>query len=635
MGDVPELQEKVLVLGYPTGGDAICVTEGVVSRVDAFEYSHSGEYLLTIQIDAAINSGNSGGPALCGSRVVGVAFESLEYADNIGYIIPIPVVRHFLADIAREGGYKGFPLLNVFTQVTENPSMRAFRRIPPLSALVQAMYPKQTAELQQSLNITPSSTQIKVLDDGIDEKDDECDGDDIDCRERQSVLLAEPHQVKILTPADVKEEDYAIPTPTTNNPNATTPTFTAYSTEYGRFTPEQCVQTAYGPMVPISIDGSVYYITPTLLSKSEDEPVPAPLRTFLTDADSDNASIGLTVTRSYPLTAVAEVIGSGDVILTFENTPIASNNTVVFRGRERVAFTHLVTSLFVGDKGHILFLRHRKFILEAAPTLEARRRLCVYRSFEQSPNYFVFMGMVFLTLSASFLEAACGSKWENVAPIPLLHILHGGTAQQLRVDEEVVLLSHVLVSEHNMGYEEEEQQQVDAVNGVKIVNLRHLATVVSEAVEKVNGRLPLITTDSNSNDVKTCAVEEVAMQDAVTDNSVALSCDNSDRFLRITLKSGSEIVLDILNCRQKHIDILKQHQIPLPGASAVVRAVWGDESVAYKVTEENGKRSDAGVVDIPNNNGDIEEKKNITTKRKDADHVGEGEARAKKAKTDA
>lgn len=49
-------------------------------------YSHSGEYLLMIQIDAAINSGNSGGPALDeDGKVVGVAFQALDEAENIGY----------------------------------------------------------------------------------------------------------------------------------------------------------------------------------------------------------------------------------------------------------------------------------------------------------------------------------------------------------------------------------------------------------------------------------------------------------------------------------------------------------------------------------------------------------------------
>ena len=41
------------------------------------------------QIDAAINAGNSGGPALQDGKVVGIAFQALGVAENIGYIIPV------------------------------------------------------------------------------------------------------------------------------------------------------------------------------------------------------------------------------------------------------------------------------------------------------------------------------------------------------------------------------------------------------------------------------------------------------------------------------------------------------------------------------------------------------------------
>ena len=43
------------------------------------------------QIDAAINSGNSGGPALQDDKVIGIAFETLDNAENIGYIIPVSI----------------------------------------------------------------------------------------------------------------------------------------------------------------------------------------------------------------------------------------------------------------------------------------------------------------------------------------------------------------------------------------------------------------------------------------------------------------------------------------------------------------------------------------------------------------
>jgi S1-C subfamily serine protease len=80
--------------------------------------------LLAIQIDAAINPGNSGGPALDQyNRVVGVAFQSLQGADNIGYIIPIPIINHFIEDVQRSGGQNplgGFVRIGINTQMLDN-----------------------------------------------------------------------------------------------------------------------------------------------------------------------------------------------------------------------------------------------------------------------------------------------------------------------------------------------------------------------------------------------------------------------------------------------------------------------------------------------------------------------------------
>jgi S1-C subfamily serine protease len=71
----------------PIGGDNVSITRGVVSRIEPQQYAHGAYSLLAIQIDAAINSGNSGGPALKHDRVVGVAFQNLTDAENIGFIV--------------------------------------------------------------------------------------------------------------------------------------------------------------------------------------------------------------------------------------------------------------------------------------------------------------------------------------------------------------------------------------------------------------------------------------------------------------------------------------------------------------------------------------------------------------------
>ncbi|CAH8257047.1 unnamed protein product [Arabidopsis lyrata] len=124
LGDIPSLQEKVYVVGYPKGGDTISVTKGVVSRVELLEYSHSATELLAIQIDAAINEGNSGGPVIMGNKVAGVAFETLGCSDSIGYIIPTPVISHFLDAVEESGQHVSFCSINLSYQNMENDQLR-------------------------------------------------------------------------------------------------------------------------------------------------------------------------------------------------------------------------------------------------------------------------------------------------------------------------------------------------------------------------------------------------------------------------------------------------------------------------------------------------------------------------------
>lgn len=121
---IPELNDEVLVLGYPMGGDRLSLTKGVVSRIDASLYSHSTvDSHLVLQVDAAINPGNSGGPVFFGDKVIGVAFQGILSAQNIGYAIPLPVIEHFLADVA-DGTYDGYPELGVLHFELTAPALR-------------------------------------------------------------------------------------------------------------------------------------------------------------------------------------------------------------------------------------------------------------------------------------------------------------------------------------------------------------------------------------------------------------------------------------------------------------------------------------------------------------------------------
>ena len=120
---LPQLQSRVNVYGFPTGGETISITEGIVSRIEVDYYVHSSDRYMLVQVDAAINPGNSGGPAISDGKIIGIAMQALESAENIGYIVPAPIINHFLEDI-KDGNYDGFPELDIYVQTIENKALR-------------------------------------------------------------------------------------------------------------------------------------------------------------------------------------------------------------------------------------------------------------------------------------------------------------------------------------------------------------------------------------------------------------------------------------------------------------------------------------------------------------------------------
>ena len=69
IGELPALQQAVEIHGFPVGGSGLAITSGIVSRIAVDHYAHSLTRLLLVQVDAAVNSGNSGGPALSDGKV--------------------------------------------------------------------------------------------------------------------------------------------------------------------------------------------------------------------------------------------------------------------------------------------------------------------------------------------------------------------------------------------------------------------------------------------------------------------------------------------------------------------------------------------------------------------------------------
>ena len=165
---VPQINDTVYAYGYPVGGEKVSVTRGIVSRIDYSRYSHSAiDYHLSVQIDAAINPGNSGGPIIKEGQVVGVAFQSLMWAENSSYMIPYPVIERFLRDIS-DGTYDGYIELGFYYQDLENTAMRDFYKLTKEQSgvLITGIFMDNAREVFQKGDILLSIDGYDIANDG-------------------------------------------------------------------------------------------------------------------------------------------------------------------------------------------------------------------------------------------------------------------------------------------------------------------------------------------------------------------------------------------------------------------------------------------------------------------------------------
>lgn len=106
LGDSETLKvgEEVVAIGNPMGLEQT-LTRGVISGLDRLLPEFPLNLMLPlIQTDAAINPGNSGGPLVnrCG-EVVGLASALLTEAKNIGFAIPINLVKQVMPQLVQQG----------------------------------------------------------------------------------------------------------------------------------------------------------------------------------------------------------------------------------------------------------------------------------------------------------------------------------------------------------------------------------------------------------------------------------------------------------------------------------------------------------------------------------------------------
>jgi S1-C subfamily serine protease len=156
-----QVGQSVIAIGTALGEFRNTVTTGVVSGLGrgitaGSSFAGFAERLdNVIQTDAAINPGNSGGPLLnAAGQVIGIDTAVSEQGQNIGFAIPIDLVKESLNNFNKTGQFAR-PFLGVSYNIISERA--ALLNEMPQGALVQSVVPNSSAAdagLQQGDIIT-------------------------------------------------------------------------------------------------------------------------------------------------------------------------------------------------------------------------------------------------------------------------------------------------------------------------------------------------------------------------------------------------------------------------------------------------------------------------------------------------
>ena len=160
---------------------------------------------------------------------------------------------------------------------------------------------------------------------------------------------------------------------------------------------------------------------------------------------------------------------AGDVLLEVDGIRVANNGDIRLPGNHIRTFFHPFQMRQIGDKVPVKVLRDGQILEREVPVAKraVRSRGFLY---DEKPDYFVCGGLVFTTLSYSFLLD------NKIA-------MHDNPSDESKAvgDEQFVMLADVLADICVEGYIGSAGVHVRSVNGEKVRNLRHLVELIDGA----------------------------------------------------------------------------------------------------------------------------------------------------------
>ena len=187
--DVLRVGDAVVAIGDPLGTELRgTMTDGIVSAINR-DLNLSGRQMTLIQTNAALNSGNSGGPLInCYGQVIGInTMKMSNYSatsatvEGLGFAIPITSAKPVIDDLIAQGYVSGRPAIGIQGQ-TLDLRAQLFYRLP--SGVMVTGILEESDAAQQGLDVDDiivafDGTPISSLEDLVRAKSDRLAGETV------------------------------------------------------------------------------------------------------------------------------------------------------------------------------------------------------------------------------------------------------------------------------------------------------------------------------------------------------------------------------------------------------------------------------------------------------------------------
>ena len=198
-------------------------------------------------------------------------------------------------------------------------------------------------------------------------------------------------------------------------------------------------------------------------------------RHFLGLKDDDRGVLVGTVIAAGPS---AKGVQAGDVLLSIDDHPIASDATVELEG-ERVEMPEVVERKFKGDVVKLDILRDKKPVTVSIELGSVWPYAYLAHAYDVRPRYVVYGGLLFQPLTLDLIDAY------QPTDIRIRHYFDYFVTEQIYLEHpEVIVLTNVLPDPTNTYLAPYRASIVDEINGQKVRTLADLAKAFSETPDR-------------------------------------------------------------------------------------------------------------------------------------------------------